>query len=294
MSGTTSVGMIGLGVMGSAMSSHLLRAGIDVVGLDVDEARMDAHRRAGGRTAGSAREVAERCPVVITSLPHADALLAVLGGPGGVREAGRPVRVVETSTLSLAEKRRAREAAGPGVVLLDCPLSGTGRQAREGDVIAYLSGGGEEDRAAVLPVLGHITRACHDLGEFGNGTRMKLVANLLVAVHNAAAAEALLLAERAGLDLDRVLTAIGDGAGSSRMFQVRGPVMVAGDFDDAAMRVETFQKDLRIIAELAADVASPTPLLAVTATLYQAAVAQGRARQDTASVFAVLRTLTGG
>lgn len=294
MSETTPIGMIGLGVMGSAMSAHLLRAGLDVVGLDVDAERMREHRAAGGRTAATAREVAAECPLVITSMPHAAALMSVLTGPGGIREAGRPVKVLETSTLSLSEKQQARQAAGPEVVLFDCTLSGTGRQARDGDLVAYLSGGAAADREAVLPVLAHITRACYDLGEFGNGTRMKLVANLLVAVHNAAAAEALLLAERSGLDLGQVLAAVGDGAGSSRMFQIRGPMMAAGAYDEATMRVETFQKDLRIIADLADSVASPTPLLAVTAMLYQAAAAQGRGRQDTASVFAVLRTLAGG
>ncbi|WP_169988002.1 NAD(P)-dependent oxidoreductase [Microbispora sp. H10836] len=293
MSGTGTVGVIGLGVMGSAMSSHLLRAGLDVVGLDVDPERMRAHRAAGGRTVSSAREMAGECGVIISSLPNAEALLDVLTRPDGVRAAGQPVTVIETSTLSPDEKRRASEAAGPRVLLLDCPLSGTGQQARDGDLIAYLSGGTTADREAVLPILSHTTRACYDLGEFGNGTRMKVVANLLVAVHNAAAAEALLLAQRSGLDLGQVLTAIGDGAGSSRMFEIRGPMMVAGGFENATMRVDTFQKDLRIIADFAASVASPTPLLAVTAVLYQAAVAQGRSHQDTASVFAVLRGLTG-
>ena len=138
-----------------------------------------------------------------------------------------------------------------------------------------------------------MTRQIHDLGEFGNGTRLKLVANLLVAVHNLSTAEALLLADRAGLDLDDVLPALVDGAGSSRMLKVRGPLMLRGDYEPATARVEMFRKDLRAIRELADDLATPTPLLSVTSTLYDAAAGQGRADQDTASIYATLRLLAG-
>ena len=142
-------------------------------------------------------------------------------------------------------------------------------------------------------MLSAFTRAQHDLGTFGQGTAMKLVANLLVAVHNAAAAEALLLAQRAGLDLEQVLTAVGDGAGGSRMLQVRGPLMAAGRYSPATATVATMQKDNGLIAEFAHDVASPTPLFSATRVLYEAAVAQDRLTEDTACVFGVLQRLAG-
>jgi 3-hydroxyisobutyrate dehydrogenase-like beta-hydroxyacid dehydrogenase len=122
---------------------------------------------------------------------------------------------------------------------------------------------------------------------------MKLVANLLVAVHNAAAAEALLLARRAGLDPQDVLRAVGDGAGGSRMLQVRGPLMAAGSYEPATATVATMQKDNALIAAFAAGVASPTPLFSATTVLYQAAVAQDRLQQDTACVYGVLERLAG-
>jgi 3-hydroxyisobutyrate dehydrogenase-like beta-hydroxyacid dehydrogenase len=139
-----------------------------------------------------------------------------------------------------------------------------------------------------------MTRAHYDVGEFGNGSKVKLVANLLVAVHNVAAAEALLLAERAGLDLGTVLAAVSDGAGTSRMFEVRGPQMVTADYADATMRVSVFGKDLQIVAAFAREYGSPVPLFSVASVFYQAALAQGRGEQDTASVHAVLRQLAGG
>ncbi len=165
--------------------------------------------------------------------------------------------VIETSTLPLADKRQARDAlARRGIVLLDCPLSGTGGQALTKDVVAYLSGAAEA-KARALPVLAAMTRGVHDVGEFGNGSAVKFIANLLVAIHNVAAAEALVLAERAGLDLSAVLTAVADGAGSSDMFEVRGPAMAAGDCSGLGVTTTVFDKDLQIIAGFARQTAPP-------------------------------------
>lgn len=289
------VGFVGPGVMGSAMSKHLLDAGFAVHGFDTDRDRVAEHVERGGSRAGSAAEVARHAPVVITSLPSASALRETLEGGTGLRSAGTAGLVVmETSTLALVDKVAAqRSAAQWGASIVDCPMSGTGQQARDGDLVGYLSGDPAAKERA-LPALSAFTRSQHDLGGFGNGTRVKLIANLLVAIHNASAAEAMVLAQRAGLDLDRAFAALTDGAGSSRMLEVRGPLMIAGEYDEATMRVSTFGKDLAIIAEFVAAVHSPAPLFAASSVLYNAAAAQGRAEQDTASVFAVLQGLAGG
>ncbi|SDX83099.1 NAD-binding of NADP-dependent 3-hydroxyisobutyrate dehydrogenase [Geodermatophilus africanus] len=288
------VGFLGLGVMGSAMSGHLLAAGHPVPGFDPDAGRRADHEQRGGSVCASPAEVARVADVVVTSLPSAAALMEVLDGTAGLRDAARPgLVVVETSTLSPETKREGAErAAAFGATLLDCPMSGTGQQARDGDLVAYLSGD-EAAKERARPVLAAFTRAQYDLGAFGQGTAMKLVANLLVAVHNAAAAEALLLAQRAGLDLDQVLAAVGDGAGGSRMLQVRGPLMAAGRYSPATATVATMQKDNGLIAQFAHGVASPTPLFSATTVLYEAAVAQDRLTEDTACVFGVLQRLAG-
>jgi L-threonate 2-dehydrogenase len=288
------VGFLGLGVMGSAMSGHLLAAGFPVLGFDPDEGRRADHAARGGTVCANPAEVARGADVVVTSLPSAEALAAVLDGPDGLAAGARPGLVVlETSTLGPDTKQDGHDRARAfGATLLDCPMSGTGQQARDGDLVAYLSGE-DEAKERALPVLAAFTRAQYDLGPFGRGTAMKLVANLLVAVHNAAAAEALLLAQRAGLDLEDVLTAVGDGAGGSRMLQVRGPLMAAGRYAPATATVATMQKDNALIAAFAGSVASPTPLFSATAVLYQAAVAQDRLQEDTACVFGVLQRLAG-
>jgi len=285
----TAVGFVGLGTMGSALSARLLASGWDVAGCDIDPARVTAHRALGGTVAADPAAAAH-ADVVVTSLPSANALAEVTAGIGP-----RPgLVVIETSTLPIAVKRRARDAlAEGGTVLLDCPLSGTGGQALAGDVVAYLSGPAEA-KARALPVLGAMTRGVHDVGEFGNGSAVKFIANLLVAIHNVAAAEALVLAERAGLDLATVLTAVADGAGTSAMFEVRGPAMAARDYSGPGVTTTVFDKDLQIIAGFARETGAPAPLFTLASAFYAAALAQGHAGDDTACVHAVLRGLAGG
>ena len=282
------VGVVGLGIMGSAICASLARAGFTVHGYDLLEARRRSLKRAGGFPAGSCSAVFSKAPVVITSLPSAEALHAV------AKEAGRKnAIVIETSTLPIEDKLAARDALKRRrITLLDCPLSGTGAQARSGDLVVYASG----DKSAfseVVPVLKGFSRAHYHLGEFGNGSRMKYVANLLVAIHNVSAAEAFVLGMKAGLDAETILKVVGDGAGASRMFQVRGPQMVAGNYADATMKVEVWQKDMQIIAEFAARLGVPTPLFNASAAIYNAALAQGFAQQDTAAVCAVLERMGG-
>jgi len=276
------VGVIGLGIMGSAMAASLLRAGYRVVGYDVLEKRRRDHRRAGGEVAGSCREVGTA--VVICSLPSSDALLRTADE---LVETAQPRIVIETSTLPLDVKEAARRRlSSRGMILLDCPLSGTGSQARSRDLVVYASGEGRSYRR-IVPVLDAIARAHYHVGPFGTGTKTKIVANLLVAIHNVAAAEALVLAKKAGLDAKTTLKVIADGAGSSRMLQVRGPMMVKGDYSKALMKLSLWRKDMDIIGAFARERGAATPLFDATKALYAAAERQD-ASEDTAAVHRVL------
>jgi len=281
------VGVIGLGIMGSAMSANLVKAGFAVHGYDVAPAQLGALEQAGGHPVRSAAEVAQKAEIVIASLPSAEALHSVSS------ELTERCIVIETSTLPLEDKNRAfKTLEAKGITLLDCPLSGTGAQARNKDLTVYGSG----DKSAfekTKAVLEGFSRAHYYLGEFGNGSKMKYVANLLVAIHNVAAAEAFVLGMKAGLDPETIFKVAGDGAGTSRMFQVRGPQMVAGRYDDATMKVEVWQKDMKIIGEYATKLGVPTPLFSASAPVYTAAMAQGFNKQDTAAVCAVLEAMAG-
>jgi 3-hydroxyisobutyrate dehydrogenase-like beta-hydroxyacid dehydrogenase len=285
------VGLIGLGIMGGAMASNLAKAGFRVIGYDLVPAARRALARAGGVAARSNGDVVRRAPIVITSLPSVAALASVAQDIARARRKG--LIVVETSTMPLEAKQAARDVvAKAGAILLDCPLSGTGAQARAKDLLVYASG----PRAAYRQCTGifdGIARGHHYLGAFGNGSKMKYVANLLVAIHNVAAAEAMVLAKKAGLDPAQALKVVADGAGGSRMLQVRGPMMVKDDYSDATMKVEVWQKDMHIIAEFATQLGCPTPLFAASAPLYTAAMAEGHAKEDTGSVCAVLGRMAG-
>jgi L-threonate 2-dehydrogenase len=280
-----SVGVIGLGIMGSAMSANLVKAGFEVRGYDIVPARRAALRRAGGKPANSIAGI--KAPVVITSLPSAEALHAVS------QQLKRKCIVVETSTLPIEDKVKARDTLKrKGITLLDCPLSGTGAQAKTGDLVVFASGERKafEKAKSIFP---GFSRAHHYLGEFGNGSKMKYVANLMVAIHNVSAAEAFVLGMKAGLPPKLIYEVQANGAGTSRMFQVRGPMMVAGRYGDATMKNEVWQKDMKIIGEFAAKLGVPTPLFNASAAIYSAAMAQGFARADTGAVCAVLEKLGG-
>ena len=285
------VGMIGLGIMGSAMSFNLGRAGVRVVGFDLAPRARAAHKRSGGAAAKSPRDVARRTDIIITSLPSARALADVAAELA--KSAKRGTVVVETSTLPIEVKTAARDAlAKRGVILLDCPLSGTGAQARAKDLLIYVSG----ERSAynrIAPVLPGFTSANYYVGPFGSGSKMKFVANLLVAIHNVAAAEAMVLGMKAGLDPAMILKVVAGGAGGSRMFQVRGPMMVKGDYSEATMKNEVWQKDMTIIGDFARSLDCPTPLFAASAPIYNAAMAMGLGKEDTGAVCKVLEEMAG-
>jgi len=285
------VGLLGLGIMGSAIAPNLLKAGFEVIGFDPDPISRERLRTLGGSPVDSPLAVAQAAEVLISLLPSPQALNDVIQGPEGLLASGRSgLILIESSTLAIADKLAAQAAGAHALVMLDCPLSGTGAQAANKDLVVYASG----DTAAIArcrSVFDGFARSHHDLGVFGNGSKMKFVANLLVAIHNVAAAEAMVLGMKSGLDPQTLYQVIADGAGGSRMFSVRGPQMVADHYEPATMKIDVWQKDMKIIADFAASMSSPTPLLEACAPIYTAAVAQGRGHQDTAAVCAVLADL---
>ena len=281
------VGIIGLGIMGGAISRNLIERGWAVVGFDTDPSRRSELELAGVIIVDSAGSVASHSAMIMTSLPNADAANAVATEIAGC---GQPARIIiELSTLTIADKLRFKAILEPaGHIPLDCPLSGTGAQAAVRDLVVYASG----DSAAISRCQGlfdDFAKQSADLGAYGNGSRMKFVANHLVAIHNVASAEAMMLAERAGLDLNQVIEMVAPGAGGSRMFQMRAPMMANRSYEPATMRISTWKKDMAIIAEFASELGCETPLFTTTQPVYAQAMAMGLGNQDTAAVFEVLK-----
>jgi 3-hydroxyisobutyrate dehydrogenase-like beta-hydroxyacid dehydrogenase len=287
------VGIIGMGIMGGAIARNLVAAGWRVVGHDIAAARRAEAASAGVEIEMSASGVAAKASAIITSLPAADALDAV------VREiaiAKTPRRlVVEASTFSLDDKNAAEATLRTaGHVMLDCPLSGTGAQAKVKDLVVYASGD-SASIAVLAPLFADFARETHDLGAFGNGSRMKFVANLLVAVHNVATAEAFVLGMKAGLDPRQILKLVAAGAGTSRVFELRGPMMAQNRYagDNVTMKVSLWRKDMSVIGEFARALGCPTPMFSASEPIYAAALSNGHAGDDTASVCSVLEAMAG-
>jgi L-threonate 2-dehydrogenase len=281
------VGIIGLGIMGGAIARNLVERGWAVIGFDTEPSRRSELAHSGVTIADGAGAVAARAAIIMTSLPNADAANAVATQIAGCGQGARIV--VELSTLTIADKLRFKAILEPaGHIALDCPLSGTGAQAAVRDLVVYASG----DSAAIArcrDLFADFAKQNADLGAYGNGSRMKFVANHLVAIHNVASAEAMLLAERAGLDLDQVIEMVAPGAGGSRMFQMRAPMMAKRNYEPATMRISTWKKDMAIIAEFASELGCETPLFTTTQPVYAQAMAMGLGDQDTAAVFEVLK-----
>lgn len=280
------VGVIGLGNMGFPVSQNLMQAGFSVVGFDPLPEKQDRLRGAGGTVAASAQEVGQRCQAIITLLPSEQALQETIDAFYDSCSAG--TIVMECSTMSVDAKKKARDRmAERDIVLLDCPLSGTGAQAIYKDVVVYASGDSVAITACV-PIFEGFARLHYDLGEFGKGTYMKFVANHLVAIHNLAAAEAVLLGVHCGLDAHQIVDVIGHGSGTSRMFEVRAPLMADQKWEAVTITNRLFQKDLRLIGDALRDSGTPAPLFFSTLPIYTAAMACGHAEDDTASIYDVL------
>src|SRR3954451_3289501 len=281
------VGIVGLGIMGGAIARNLLERGWTVIGADIDLAKRTELAAAGVVIAADTKQLARESEIIMTSLPSAAAAEAVAHD---IAASGEPRRIViELSTLTIADKLRFREILEKaGHIALDCPLSGTGAQAKTRDLVVYASGG-REAIARCAAVFSDFAKQSADLGVYGNGSRMKFVANHLVAIHNVATAEAMVLAERAGLDLNQVIEMVAPGAGGSRMFQMRAPMMASRSYEPATMRISTWKKDMAIIAEFASELGCETPLFTMTQPVYSQAMAMGLGHQDTAAVFEVLK-----
>ncbi len=285
------VGIVGLGIMGGAFAQNLLAAGWRVIGYDIAPARRRALAKIGVEIAADAVDVARQARAIIVSLPKPAALAMTAAA---IARAGLPRRVIiEASTFAIDDKTKAAAVLRKaGHVLLDCPVSGTGAQAKTKDLVVYASGGAAEIKK-LRPLFAGFTRAVYDVGEFGNGSRMKYVANHLVAIHNVASAEAMVLGMKAGLPPQLIFDLIKTGAGNSRIFELRAPMMVKDSYRDATMKIAVWQKDMDVIGGYARSIRVPTPMFDASKAIYQKALTSGHGEEDTAAVCVVLEKMAG-
>lgn len=290
----TTVGIVGLGLLGSAIASRFIKAGHAVVGFDILPARVAALTAMGGKAAPSAAAVAQSAEAVCTLLPSLAAAETVVLKREGILAGARPdLTVIQMSTISPAlTERLAREVTRKGLGFLDCPVSGTTSMIERGDG-SFLVGGERALYERWRPVLeSALPRVVH-IGRVGQAMTLKLVANLLVALHSAAAAEALNLARKAGLDLDLALDVLNSSAAASVMLKVRGPMVIRNEFP-AQMKLDLFMKDIHLMQDAAAAVGAPLPFTDLAERLYAAAQAAGHGAEDLAVVVTAIEKHAAG
>ena len=283
------VGVIGLGIMGGAFAKNLVAAGWRVIGYDISAAKRREAKRAGVELANDAVEVAAAAPIILTSLPKPQALADTVRKIAAAKLKGKVV--AEMSTFTISDKEKAeRVLRKAGHIMIDCPVSGTGSQAKSRDLVFYASGD-TKAIARLRPVLMGFGRNVFNVGQFGNGSRMKYVANLLVAINNVASAEAMVLGMKAGLDPRMIVDLVTAGAGNSRVFELRAPMMAKGRYDDVTMKISVWDKDMQVIGDYARKIRVPTPIFNATKGIYVKAMKSGLGGRDTAAVCAVLEKM---
>jgi 3-hydroxyisobutyrate dehydrogenase-like beta-hydroxyacid dehydrogenase len=289
------IGIIGLGIMGGIMAETLIKSGFDVVGYDIESSACRRLQKAGGVALQSVNEVVMAADLMITSLATSLALLTVFNEiKNSLVQSPKKLIVMETSTLPMGDKEFiAQQLDIPGVELLDCPISGTAARMKDRAWTIFVSGQ-EKTCRKMKTILAALADQYPYVGAYGNGLKMKLIANHLVAIYNVACAESTIFAKKIGLDPQDVLNIFGPspviGTGVMRL---RMPFMIDRQYTPPTMKVEVWQKDMQVIGDLAKSVGCPLPIFNATASIYTAAMAQGLSMSDTASTAEVIGQMAG-
>ena len=285
------VGIIGLGIMGSAYAKNLLDAGVCVAGADPAILSREQLEVAGGMSHLSAGPWLIDCDLVIISVASTKVLATVSKELGEILNPGQVV--METGTFAMVDKLAAKAAVEvDGAVLLDTPVSGTGKQAATADLVIMASGPSHAI-AHAKPYMEYLSHTIIEAGDFGAGSKLKYIANHAVALHNCAAAETLHYADSLGVDRNLVYHMLSKGAGQSKMLDLRMPLMISGSYTPATAHMEMFQKDLSIIGADIRNQGITTPMFDAVSSLYDKGWSLVSKDSDTASVFEVYRYIDG-
>ena len=292
--GTSRVGVIGLGAMGMGTATALLESGLTVTGCDISAEARETFEARGGQSAETPAALAARSDIVLLVVVNAEQVEQVLFGDQGVVGAlRRGGLVMQCATVAPSIARRLGERlAEAGLELLDAPISGGAAKARSGE-LSVMASGAPSAFALAAPALEAMAATVYRLGDApGVGSSMKLVNQLLAGVHIATAAEAMALGIRMGLDPETVYEVITHSAGNSWMFENRVPHILKGDYTPLSA-VDIFVKDLNIVHATGRELALPTPVASSALQQFTAAKGAGFGREDDAAVIKVYQRLSG-
>jgi 3-hydroxyisobutyrate dehydrogenase-like beta-hydroxyacid dehydrogenase len=288
------IGFIGLGIMGSRMAATLRRAGYELTVFNRTRERAEAWAAEhGGHVAGSPREVAERCDAVITMVVDGGQVEAMLLGEDGAVAGARPGALfVDMSTIAPADARRlGAELRERGHGFVDAPVTGSAPRAENG-TLTIMAGGSEADLARAMPLLEAMGELIVHVGEAGDGQAVKVISNAVGAINCATIAQALVVATRAGVDLDALVQVMGAGSGGSYMLDLKARPMIEHDFTPL-FKLEHMLKDIRFCLEEAGAAGAGFPFAGLAGELYSAGVGRGLGEQDFAAVLEVVEGLNG-
>jgi 2-hydroxy-3-oxopropionate reductase len=287
------IGIIGVGLLGSAVASRLLKGGFEVAAYDSRPEQLKALQSLGLIAVASSVEAAAEADAVFTILPSLESVEATILGAGGLIEtAPRNCTVIQMSTISpVLTRRLAAAALAGGLGFLDTPMSGTSAMVERGDCTIFVAG--DRSRAeAYQPIFDAIAKKTHYVRDAGMASLAKLATNLLVGLNTAALAEALVLGAKGGLAPGVLIEILKESAGASKMVDVRGPIMVNRRFD-AQMKIDLFLKDFKLMLEEGLRLGVPLPLTGVTQQLTTATATAGRGNEDLAAIITTFELLAG-
>lgn len=290
---TPRLGFIGLGRMGKPMARNLLKAGFILTVYSRSPAPIQELAAAGARPAHSPREVAAASDSVITMLPDAPDVEAVLFGPNGLIEAARPgLIVIDMSTISpVATRHMATRLGEVGVMMLDAPVSG-GTVGAEAGTLSIMVGGDEATFERCRPIFEALGRRITYMGPSGAGQLTKACNQIMTAGIYAVMSEALVLAAKSGLDPARVVEVLSSGAARCWALEVRAPKVLRRELAPG-FKASLQYKDLNIVAEAARALGVPMPVTSVVRELYHAMIVAGDGDLDNSAVITVLERLAG-
>lgn len=287
------IGFIGLGIMGQGMARNLLRAGFDLVVWNRTPSKMDALVSEGASAAGSPAELARACDIVITCVSDTPDVEAVVLGENGVIHGLREGSLlIDMSTISPKVTREiAARLAERGVHMLDAPVSGGSEGAARG-TLSIMVGGEADQVSRAMPILEAMGKTITHVGGHGAGQTVKLVNQILVVVNMLAVGEGLLFAQAGGLDLQKTLDAVTQGAAGSWMLSNRGPQVIARDWRPG-FTIDLQQKDLRLVLEAADENGVPLLGTALVFQLYRTLQQAGLGSEGNHALVKALERLAG-
>ena len=280
------IGIVGLGVLGSAIAECFIKKNINIFGFDISDQFYKKLDKSYFSKTDDLDQIYSECDIVLTCLPSEESLLEV------TKEISSKVLIIETSTLPLDCKKKVRDQLNnSNCKIVDAPLSGNRLAALEGNLSAYLSGN-KNEKIIAKKVLDLFCQKVTDVGDFGNGIVIKLIGNILNLVHNAVSAEVLTLGMKVGLKPEIIYEAISGTFSSSGVFENRGKLMVDQDFEKEGMNFSTPMKDSKFITELSRANLVALPIYQVALQYYYSAVANGLGNKDASSVIKIIEKNT--